>query len=168
MAAPTVILDLSPLARLTTPADWHTVEGMVRDWCTQFGSGALAYGVADNSLWYQLDAYGRQELTAWKRLGRAQSVPWADPVILALAETHPRAKVLTTDLFRDHRRTHQWMQGTDRVYGPMRSGGVFTFGPLNLSPIPDHEISMRSEEAELTPNADFRVEVLTPIRESRR
>lgn len=151
MPGPTVILDLSTLVRLDGNNDWGQVDLIVDAWREQRDKKARFYGVADNSLRYQMDPWGQEQLNEWKRRGTGRSVPWADPVILELAERHTGAAILTTDLYRDHRNTHPWLQGTDRVFRPVISGKDVRFDKMDFSPIPDHEVSWRIEEAGLTP-----------------
>lgn len=151
MADSTVIIDLSPIVRLDETNDWRNVERVVKAWREQKDRNAVFYGIADNSLWYQMDDYGQRCLNDWKRRRCARSVPWADPEILELAEANPDAVVITTDLFRDHRRAYPWLQGSTRLMHPVISASTVTFSQLDFSPIPDYEISMRSEEAGLKP-----------------
>lgn len=151
MAAPTVIIDLSPVVRLGQRNDWHHVEMVVKAWREQKDPAAVFYGIADNSLWYHLDESGRRSLNGWKKSGRARSVRWADPEILKLAAEHPDATIITTDLFRDHRRKFPWLQGTTRVVGPVISNQTVMFEQLDYSPIADYEVSKRVEEADLKP-----------------
>jgi hypothetical protein len=151
VASPTVILDLSPVVRLEQKNDWRHVEMVVKAWREQKDPAAVFYGIADNSLKHHMDDYGRQRLNDWKRLGRAQSVSWADPEILELAAKNPAATIITTDLFRDHRRTYPWLQGTTRVVGPVINNKTVRFEQLDFSPIPDYEVSLRAEEADLKP-----------------
>jgi hypothetical protein len=127
------------------------VERVVKAWREQKDPDAVFYGIADNSLWYKLDDYGRRRLSDWKRRRCARSVPWADPEILELAEANPDAMVITADLFRDHRRDYPWLQGATRLMRPVISGSGVTFSQLDFSPIPDYEISMRAEDAGLKP-----------------
>ena len=151
MHDPTVIIDLSPIVRQQPKSDWHRVEMIVKAWRQQRDPAAVVYGIADNSLWHHLDNYGRQGLNSWKKRGWAKSVPWADPAVLDLATKHPAAAVITTDLFRDHRRAYPWLQGTTRVIRPVISNQSVVFEQLDYSPIPDYEVSMRVEEAGLKP-----------------
>lgn len=151
MQEPTVIIDLSPIVRLSQKNDWRHVETVVKAWRQQKDAAAVVYGVADNSLWHHLDDFGKLGLSGWKKRGCAKSVPWADPVILDLATEHSTATIITTDLFRDHRRTYPWLQGTTRVVRPVLSKQTVVFETLDYSPIPDHEVSMRVEEADLKP-----------------
>jgi hypothetical protein len=146
-----VIIDLSPVVRLDHKDDWRHVEMLVKAWREQKDPDAVFYGVADNSLWYRMDTYGRESLNDWKRCRRARSVPWADPEVLGLAEANPEAVIITTDLFRDHRRDYPWLQGTTRMLRPVISGPNVTFAKLDFSPIPDYEVSWRGEEADLKP-----------------
>lgn len=151
MTGPTLIIDLSPVVRLDQDNDWRNVERVVEAWRKQRDPDAVFYGIADNSLWYQMNDYGQRQLNGWKRQGRARSLPWADPEILELAEANPDATIITTDLFRDHRRTHPWLQGSTRFVRPVISAAGVTFRQLDFSPIPDYEVSMRVEEADLKP-----------------
>ncbi|MGV0741030.1 FHA domain-containing protein [Mycolicibacterium sp. XJ870] len=151
MTAPTVIIDLSPIVRLDQKNDWRHVEMVVTAWREQKDAGAVFYGIADNSLWYKLDDYGKRGLNSWKKNGRARSVSWADPEVLELAAEHPDATIITTDLFRDHRRKFPWLQATTRVVGPLINNQTVTFEQLDYSPIADYEVSMRAEEADLKP-----------------
>lgn len=151
MEAPSVIIDLSPVVRLDGKNDWHHVELLVTAWREQKDPRAVFYGVADHSLRHVMDEYGNQRLKEWKRGGRAQSVRFGDPVVLQLAEEHPTAVIITTDLFRDHRRTFPWLQGCARVFRPVIRGRGMTFEMLDYVPIPDYEVSMRVEEADLKP-----------------
>ena len=151
MVAPTVIIDLSPVVRLDQRNDWRHVDMVVKAWREQRDADSVFYGVADNSLWYQMDDHGKRGLNEWKRRRMAKSVPWADPEILELAAANPEASVITTDLFRDHRSKHPWLQGTTRMIKPVISGAAVEFTPLDFSPIPDYEVSWRVEEAELKP-----------------
>ncbi len=151
MASPTVIIDLSPVVRLGQHPDWRHVDMVVKAWREQKDPAAVFFGIADNSLWYRMDQSGQRRLTDWKKRGLARSVPWADPEILELATAHPEATVITTDLFRDHRREFPWLQGTNRIMRPVINQQIVTFEPLNFSPIPDHEVSWRVEAADLKP-----------------
>lgn len=151
MAYPTVIIDLSPVVRLDQGNDWRNVERVVEAWQEQKDPNAVFYGIADNSLRYHMDDYGQQCLDDWKRRGCARSVSWADPEILKLAEAHPDATVITTDLFRDHRRVYPWLQGSTRLMRPVVSPSEVTFSQLDFSPIPDYEVSMRAEDVGLKP-----------------
>lgn len=151
MASPTVIIDLSPVVRLDQKDDWRHVEMVVKAWREQKDPDAVFFGVADNSLWYKMDEYGRRRLAEWKKAGRARSLSWADPEILELATEHPQAKVITTDLFRDHRRRFSWLQGTTRMVRPVIRQAVVSFEQLDFSPIPDHDVSWRVEAAGLKP-----------------
>lgn len=148
---PTVIIDLSPIVRLQGEPRWGWVEAAVTAWKEQRDPNARFYGVADNSLYYKLDDNGKRLLAQWKRKRMARSVPWADPEVLELATQFDTASVLTTDLFRDHRREFPWLQGTDRIWKPVARNGVITFERLDFAPIPDVEVSWRIEEADLTP-----------------
>ena len=151
MDGPTVIIDLSPVVLLGEGSDWRNVERVVKAWREQKDPDAVFYGIADNSLSYKLDGYGRRCLSDWKKRRCARSVPWADPEILDLAEANPGATVITTDLFRDHRRDYPWLQGSTRLMRPVISGSGVTFSQLDFSPIPDYEVSMRVEDAGLKP-----------------
>ena len=151
MLEPTVIIDLSPVVRLNQKNDWRHVEMAVKAWREQKDPTAVFYGIADNSLWYQMNDHGRQSLNSWKKSGRARSVSWADPEILELAAQYPDATIITTDLFRDHRRKFPWLQGTTRVMRPVISSQTVTFEQLDYSPIADYEVSMRVEDADLKP-----------------
>ena len=108
--------------------------------------------VADNSLCYRLDESGKRSLSEWKRRRMARSVSWADPEVLELATQFESAYVLTTDLFRDHRRDFPWLQGTRSHleacgYGRLRSGSSNS----TTAAISAEEVSWRIEEADLTP-----------------
>jgi FHA domain len=151
MDDPTVIIDLSPVVLLGDDSDWRNVERVVKAWREQKDPDAVFYGIADNSLWYKLDDYGQRHLRDWKKRRRARSVPFADLDILELAEAHPGATIITTDLFRDHRRHFPWLQGSTRLMRPVISDSGVTFSQLDFSPIPDYEVSMRSEDARLKP-----------------
>jgi hypothetical protein len=151
VASPTVIIDLSPVVRLEEKNDWRHVEVVVKAWREQKDSAAVFFGIADNSLWYQMNDYGKQRLNDWKKRGLARAVPWADPEVLELATAHPAATVITTDLFRDLRREFPWLQGTTRMMRPVINHQTVTFEQLDFSPIADHEVSWRAEEAELKP-----------------
>ncbi|WKG04643.1 FHA domain-containing protein [Mycolicibacterium sp. HK-90] len=151
MTEPTVIIDLSPVVRLHQKDDWRHVEMVVKAWREQMDPSAVFYGIADNSLWHHMDDHGRRALSTWKKSGRARSVRWADPEILELATKHTAATVITTDLFRDHRRTFPWLQGTTRMMRPVINGKTVAFEQLDYSPIADHEVSRRVEEADLKP-----------------
>jgi hypothetical protein len=151
MDGPTVIIDLSPVVLLGGGSDWRNVERVVEAWRKQKDPDAVFHGIADNSLWYKLDDYGQRRLSDWKKRRCARSVPWADPEILELAETNPGAAVITTDLFRDHRRDYPWLQGSTRLMRPVISGSEVTFSQLDFSPIPEHEVSMHVEDAALKP-----------------
>jgi hypothetical protein len=146
-----VIIDLSPVVRSDGANNWQHVEWIVKSWREQIDPHAVFYGIADNSLMYHLDDHGRQRLKKWKREGRARTVSWADPVILEMAEEYPDATVITTDLFRDHRKGHPWLQGSDRFVKPVFTGSSVAFEKLELPPVPDHEVSWRIEDAELKP-----------------
>lgn len=124
---------------------------VVKAWREQKDPAAVFFGIADNSLWYQMNDHGKQSLNNWKKRGRARAVSWADPEILELAAEHPHATIITTDLFRDHRRKFPWLQGTTRVMRPVITDKTVTFLQLDFSPIADYEVSMRAEEADLKP-----------------
>jgi hypothetical protein len=151
VASPTVIIDLSPVVRLDQRDDWRHVDMVVKAWREQRDPNAVFLGIADNSLWYRMDSTGQRRLTEWKKRGRARSVPWADPEILEIATKYPAATIITTDLFRDHRREFPWLQGTTRVVRPVIGQQNVTFEQLDFSPIADHEVSWRVEEADLKP-----------------
>lgn len=148
---PSVIIDLSPIVLLRGSPNWDWVELAVRTWRDQHDSTARFYGVADNSLWHRLDEAGKRKLSEWKRRQTARSVSWADPEILELATQFEGAAVITTDLFRDHRREFPWLQGTERMWKPVIEGGLMTFERLDNSAIAAEEVSWRVEEADLTP-----------------
>lgn len=148
---PSVIIDLSPIVLLRGEPSWAWVEDVARTWREQHDPDARFYGVADNSLYYRLDEAGRRGLSDWKRKRAARSVSWADPEILELATQFESAQVVTTDLFRDHRRDFPWLQGTDRIWTPVVQGDRMRFDRLDYSPIPAEEVSWRVEEADLTP-----------------
>jgi len=149
--SPTVIIDLSPVVRFDGKDDWRHVELVVKGWREQRDPRAVFYGVADNSLWHAMDDYGQRSLQKWKRDHIAHSTRWADPAILKLAEQNPSAVVITTDLYRDHRREHPWLQGSQRFFAPIFDGATVSFKQLDYSPIPDYEVSWRAEEANLKP-----------------
>lgn len=148
---PTVIIDLSPIVLLGGEPTWDWVESLVKAWREQRDPGARFYGVADNSLWYKLDESGKRNLSDWKRKRMARSVSWADPEVLELATQFESASVITTDLFRDHRRDFPWLQGTDRIWKPVVSEDSIKFVQLDYSAIAPEEVSWRIEEADLTP-----------------
>ncbi|MDI9941518.1 FHA domain-containing protein [Rhodococcus sp. IEGM 1351] len=149
--APSVIIDLSPIVLLRGNPNWGWVEAAVEVWRKQHDPQARFYGVADNSLYYKLDEAGKRGLSQWKRKRMARSVSWADPEVLELATQFDTASVLTTDLFRDHRRDFPWLQGTDRIWKPVVGDGTLGFERLDYAPIPAMEVSWRIEEADLTP-----------------
>ena len=151
MESPTIIIDLSPVVRLDGKNDWRHVELVVKGWREQRDPHAVFYGVADNSLWYVMDDYGKRSLRKWQRNQKACSTTWADPEIIELAEKYPHTVVITTDLYRDHRREHPWLQGSRRFYAPVLDGRTVSFTQLGYSPIPDYEVSRRIEEANLKP-----------------
>ena len=151
MANPTVIIDLSPIVRYEKSNDWRNVERVVEAWRKQKDPDAVFYGVADNSLWYKMDDYGQRQLNDWKKRGQARSLRWADPEIIELAEANPDATVITSDLFRDHRRNYPWLQGSTRFVKPVIDGSGVTFRQLDFSPVPDHVVSMTSEATDLKP-----------------
>ena len=148
---PSVIIDLSPIVLLRGEPTWGWVDATVKAWREQRDPKARFYGVADNSLWYRLDDSGRRSLSNWKRKRMARSVSWADPEVLELATEFDTASVLTTDLYRDHRREFPWLQGTDRVWKPVPSNGTIAFEQLDYTAIAAEEVSWRIEEADLTP-----------------
>ncbi|MEV0711591.1 FHA domain-containing protein [Nocardia aurea] len=148
--APSVIIDLSPIVLLRGEPDWRWVEAAVEAWREQHDANARFYGVADNSLYYKLDEAGKRALSQWKRKHMARSVSWADPEVLELATQFDTASILTTDLFRDHRRDFPWLQGTERIWKPVVCDGTVGFERLNYAPIPAVEVSWRIEEADLT------------------
>lgn len=148
---PSVIIDLSPIVLLRGEPSWGWVETAVKAWREQRDPKARFYGVADNSLYYKLDEAGKRSLSEWKRKRMARSVSWADPEVLELATQFRTASVLTTDLYRDHRRDFPWLQGTDRVWKPVVGDGTVGFERLDYSAIPAEEVSWRIEEADLTP-----------------
>lgn len=164
MDAPSVIIDLSAVARLDQKADWRHIDLLVRAWREQKDRQAVFYGVADNSLKRVMDDYGIRSLAQWKRSGRARSVSFADLDVLRLAEAHPDASIITTDLFRDHRRDFPWLQGCARVFRPVISGRDMGFEPLDYSPIPDYEVSMWAEKADLKPKGFTTPEALEALR----
>lgn len=151
MANLTVIIDLSPIVRHEESNDWRNVEQVVEAWRKQKDPSAVFYGVADNSLWYKMDDYGQRQLNDWQKRGRARSLPWADPAIIELAEANPDATVITSDLFRDHRRNYPWLQGSTRFVKAVIDGSGVTFRQLDFSPVPDHVVSMTSEDTALKP-----------------
>jgi hypothetical protein len=151
MKSPTVIIDLSPVVRLNGGNDWRHVELVVKGWREQRDGHAVFYGVADNSLWHAMDDYGKNSLRRWQRDQKARSTTWADPEIIELAEKYPQAVVITTDLYRDHRREHPWLQGSQRFHAPAFEGRNVRFTQLDYSSIPDYEVSWRIEEANLKP-----------------
>ncbi|MFG1966108.1 hypothetical protein [Nonomuraea sp. NPDC049028] len=148
---PSVIIDLSPIVLLRGDPSWDWVEAAVKAWREQKDPNARFYGVADNSLYYKLDDAGKRGLSEWKRKRMARSVSWADPEVLELATHFETASVLTTDLYRDHRRDFPWLQGTDRIWKPVVRDGAVGFDRLDYSPIPAEEVSWRVEEANLIP-----------------
>lgn len=146
-----MILDLSSVLWVDEHFDWQRVEDLVDAWRRDRDPGAVFYGVIDSKTWYKLDGLGRDGLSQWQRGKRAHGTRYADPDILDLAERHPSAVVVTTDRFRDHRRSRPWLQGTERVYAPKLRGDDWTFVRADMSPIPEYEMSMKIEEAELKP-----------------
>lgn len=148
---PSVIIDLSPIVLLRGEPSWDWVESSAKAWREQRDPRARFYGVADNSLWYKLDESGKRKLSEWKRKRMARSVSWADPEVLELATQFESASVITTDLFRDHRRDFPWLQGTDRIWKPVASDGSIKFVQLDYTAIAPEEVSWRIEEADLTP-----------------
>lgn len=148
---PSVIIDLSPIVLLRGEPTWDWVEAAVKVWREQRDPQARFYGVADNSLWYRLDEPDKQKLSEWKRKRMARSVSWADPEVLELATQFDSTHVITTDLFRDHRRDFPWLQDTDRIWKPVVSGDSVHFEQLDYTAIMPEEVSWRIEEADLTP-----------------
>lgn len=148
---PSVIIDLSPIVLLRGEPRWDWVESAVKAWRDQHDPRARFYGVADNSLWYKLDESGKRKLSEWKRKRMARSVSWADPEVLELATQFESAAVITTDLFRDHRREFPWLQGTDRIWKPVLADDSMRFKQLDYTAIAPEEVSWRIEEADLTP-----------------
>ena len=151
--APSVIIDLSPIAMLKGEASWKWVEKVEQAWREQQDPLAKFYGVADNSLWHRFleDSDDRRSLNDWKRRKIARSVSWADPEVVEIANHFQEAVILTTDLYRDLRGDHPWLQGTDRVWAPVLVGDVISFQQLDYSPITDYEISLHKEASDLTP-----------------
>ena len=151
MRNPTLIIDMSTVVRHEYLPGWQQFEDVVAAWKKDQDSDAVVLGVADNSLWYELDKWGQEQFNRWQRAGRARRTPWADPLVCELAEAYPHAKVLTSDKYRDLRREFPWLQGSDRfVNFNIDSAGV-TFTPASMSAIPDDEISMYDEKAGMKP-----------------
>lgn len=151
MKAPTVIIDLSNVLWIEDRLDWDLVDQMMSAWRTQRDPDAAFYGVLDTKTWYRLDGQSQSQVRQWQRQQRLQVISYADPVLLDLAERHPRSVIITTDKFRDHRRDRPWLQGTDRVIGAVMRQGSIAFDPTDMSPIDDYEMSMRMEDADLKP-----------------
>lgn len=148
--APTVIMDLSPIVRTDGYNDWRLVELVVKAW-QKSEPEAVFFGVADRSLFRQMDEAGKQSLRRWQRTGRALVVPWADPDILRLATENPTAAVLTRDLYRDMRKEYPWLQNSDRLYSPVFTRDEVRFRRNDMTAIADHEVSRFVEASDLKP-----------------
>ena len=151
LGPPNVIIDLSPIVMFNGPPRWGWVEDVVEAWRLQKDEWARFHGVADNSLHYRLIGPDQQGLRRWKQERRAQSVSWADPVIVSLATQSEHSVIITTDKYRDLRRDFPWLQETTRVWEPVLTNGELSFQQADFSAITDYESSMWAEEAGLAP-----------------
>lgn len=103
-ARATVILDLSNVAiepgANGRRAAWWRVEALLAEWKRWVHPHAVVAGVADRSIRHKLDPYGLEQLNRWQRQGRAEVLPWADPLVCELAQESPSALVVSNDHFR--------------------------------------------------------------------
>jgi hypothetical protein len=152
MRSPSVIVDLSPVARVGEWADWRRVDALVKAWKQRQDSRAVVYGVADESLLRRLDEFGRREFRRWQREGRAQQGRWADEIVCEMGEEHPYAAIITSDMYRDLRRRFPYLQGCDRFYTFDISDRLdVEIIRRPLEPITESEMSLYEENAERTP-----------------
>ena len=156
MLEPTVILDLSNIA--VEPgtngkrANWGRVDATLSTWRSEVDASAVFYGVADRSLLQKLDRAGIHELRRWQRAGRAQIVPWADPIVCELAERSDRAFVITNDNYKGLRQRFSYLQGCNRFYSVQASSeGAPRLTPRRLAIIDSAEISAAREDEDRTP-----------------
>lgn len=156
MRAPTAILDLSNIA--VEPgtngerASWRRVEDTLAVWRSDFDARAVFYGVADRSLLHKLDKAGTDELRGWQRAGRAQIVPWADPIVCELAERSLRAFVISNDNYKGLRGRFPYLQGCDRFYSVEFSAmGTPHLRQRRLAVLGAEMISAAREDEDKTP-----------------
>lgn len=168
MTTPQIIIDLSPIARGNgqqgEKADWSRVESVIAAWREQEDATATFIGVADRSLYGHLNPSGRLSLKKWEKRGLAVVVNFADQKILELAEQHPEARVITSDLFRAERREFGWLNDSDRVVRPIFNDDTVSFVVQILTPLTPHLESRYIEKRELnyrkitTPEAERALE----------
>lgn len=142
------ILDLSNIAMHQVAggreASWDRVAAVV-SLLKARGDGSVD-GVADRSLYYQLDERGQSALRAWQQSGRAVIVPWADAEICQRLSDDPDLHVVSNDNFRGLRRTFPVLQGFDRIWS-FRLEPEPAITRRSLAPLGEADIS-RAEEAE--------------------
>ena len=142
------ILDLSNIAMHQVAggrgASWDRVAFVV-SLLKARGDGAVD-GVADRSLYYQLDERGQSALRAWQQSGRAVIVPWADAEICQRLSEDPERHVVSNDNFRGLRRTFPVLQGFDQIWS-FRLEPEPAITRRSLAPLGEADIS-RAEEAE--------------------
>lgn len=106
---------------------WSRVEQLQQAWKREIDSNTRFLIVVDESLAPRLSSHCKLKYRAASESKDFAALRFADPEVLHLAEVHD-ALVLTLDVFRDHRRTHPWLDGClTRFVGWKSTGSSLTF-----------------------------------------
>ena len=101
---------------------WGRVTAVRNAWRSQIDPEAEFIVVMDTRPALHLGAHCKATYRGEVRNGFVTEVDFADPEILRLAEEHDAA-VLTGDFFKDHRRTHPWLDGNTSQFFEWEADG---------------------------------------------
>jgi hypothetical protein len=125
---------------------WSRVDELQRGWKKNIDSNTRFLIVVDESVVPQLSSHCKLMYRAASASKDFRVLRFADPEVLHLAEVHD-AFVLTLDFYRDHRRSHPWLDGsTTRFIGWQSTGDGLAFGFRDMG-VPSDFSKTHAEEA---------------------
>lgn len=129
---------------------WQRLELVRRAWREQVDPDATFVLVMDNGPIGQLGERCCKPLYRnERRAGAVIEVDFADPEVLRIAE-ETDAAIITSDLYKDHRRTHPWIDGNDsQFFGWAIDGGTVRIVARDMGIPSDFSKTRAEERAEL-------------------
>ncbi|GLW10925.1 hypothetical protein Misp01_60530 [Microtetraspora sp. NBRC 13810] len=134
------------------------LEAVRECWVRTYGTAAPLTLIGDRSLQHTLPPGDRHRLHESVRSGELRLVPYADPVLLALARDRG-LHVISSDRFVDQRRDHPWIAGAaDRFLSWTYDTADDTAGdpaglrlaPSGIREVPEQDKSRQEEAKELS------------------
>ncbi|MER6031081.1 FHA domain-containing protein [Streptomyces sp. NPDC001851] len=121
------------------------LDQVTEAWRDRYGAGAELVLVVDRALRHQISGEQRADFDRRCRQGLLRVVPFADPVLLSLAQERD-LQIVSQDRFVDLRRQFRWIEEQpERFHGWRRDGNGLRFVPSGIVPV-SGQVKSRAEE----------------------